>query len=78
MLNKINLNVLVLGRSLAAAATQTNSLQLPPIAAGQFKAAPADPAHDPLIWADVPDIAMIRVGKTYYMSWIFSVTANSK
>jgi beta-xylosidase len=31
-------------------------------------AAPADPAHNPLIWADVPDIAIIRVGKTYYMS----------
>ena len=28
----------------------------------------ADPAHNPLIWADVPDIAIIRVGKTYYMS----------
>ncbi|MFG6432904.1 glycoside hydrolase 43 family protein [Roseateles sp. LYH14W] len=25
-------------------------------------------AHNPLIWADVPDIAIIRVGKTYYMS----------
>ncbi|MFG6432888.1 glycoside hydrolase 43 family protein [Roseateles sp. LYH14W] len=25
-------------------------------------------AHNPLIWADVPDIAVIRVGKTYYMS----------
>jgi beta-xylosidase len=31
-------------------------------------AAPAYPAHNPLIWADVPDIAIIRVGKTYYMS----------
>jgi beta-xylosidase len=31
-------------------------------------AAPADPAHNPLIWADVPDICVIRVGKTYYMS----------
>lgn len=30
--------------------------------------APADPAHNPLIWADVPDMAIIRVGKTYYMS----------
>jgi beta-xylosidase len=29
---------------------------------------PAAPAHNPLIWADVPDIAIIRVGKTYYMS----------
>jgi beta-xylosidase len=28
----------------------------------------AKPAHNPLIWADVPDIAVIRVGKTYYMS----------
>ncbi len=25
-------------------------------------------AHNPIIWADVPDIAIIRVGKTYYMS----------
>jgi len=31
-------------------------------------AALAHPAHNPLIWADVPDIAVIRVGKTYYMS----------
>ncbi|KQV54779.1 hypothetical protein ASC95_29495 [Pelomonas sp. Root1217] len=28
----------------------------------------AAPAHNPLIWADVPDIAILRVGKTYYMS----------
>jgi beta-xylosidase len=28
----------------------------------------AQPAHNPIIWADVPDIALIRVGKTYYMS----------
>jgi beta-xylosidase len=34
-----------------------------PLAAAQAK-----PAHNPLIWADVPDIAVIRVGKTYYMS----------
>ncbi len=25
-------------------------------------------ARNPIIWADVPDIAMIRVGDTYYMS----------
>lgn len=30
-------------------------------------AAPA-PARNPILWADVPDIAMIRVGSTYYMS----------
>jgi beta-xylosidase len=30
--------------------------------------AEAAPAHNPLVWADVPDIAIIRVGKTYYMS----------
>ncbi len=27
-----------------------------------------DPAHNPLIWADVPDICVIRVGNIYYMS----------
>jgi beta-xylosidase len=40
-------------------------------AAGAEQAVPAAqvaPAHNPLIWADVPDIAIIRVGKTYYMS----------
>ncbi|MFG6432903.1 glycoside hydrolase 43 family protein [Roseateles sp. LYH14W] len=25
-------------------------------------------AHNPIIWADVPDMSMIRVGKSYYMS----------
>jgi beta-xylosidase len=25
-------------------------------------------AHNPIIWADVPDVAVIRVGDTYYMS----------
>ena len=25
-------------------------------------------AHNPILWADVPDIAVIRVGDTYYMS----------
>lgn len=28
----------------------------------------ADPARNPVIWADVPDVAVIRVGDTYYMS----------
>jgi beta-xylosidase len=40
-------------------------------AAKAAQAAPesqAAPARNPLIWADVPDIAIIRVGKTYYMS----------
>ncbi len=31
-------------------------------------AAFAQAAHNPLIWSDVPDIAIIRVGDTYYMS----------
>jgi beta-xylosidase len=31
-------------------------------------AAGAEPARNPIIWADVPDMAMIRVGDTYYMS----------
>ncbi len=25
-------------------------------------------ATNPIIWADVPDVAMVRVGDTYYMS----------
>jgi len=28
----------------------------------------AKPARNPIIWADVPDVAAIRVGETYYMS----------
>ncbi len=28
----------------------------------------AEPARNPVIWADVPDVAVIRVGQTYYMS----------
>jgi beta-xylosidase len=38
--------------------------------AGLFTLLPvrADPAQNPIIWADVPDLAMIRVGDTYYMS----------
>lgn len=30
--------------------------------------APAESARNPIVWADVPDLAMIRVGDTYYMS----------
>lgn len=28
----------------------------------------ADSAQNPIVYADVPDMAMIRVGATYYMS----------
>jgi beta-xylosidase len=28
----------------------------------------AEPAQNPVIWADVPDVSVIRVGDTYYMS----------
>ncbi len=44
------------------------ALVLASIASQPLPAASADPAHNPIIWADVPDIAIIRVGKTYYMS----------
>ena len=27
-----------------------------------------EPARNPIIWADVPDVAMVCVGDTYYMS----------
>ena len=30
--------------------------------------AQAQKAHNPIIFADVPDVAMIRVGDTYYMA----------
>ena len=42
--------------------------ELAPASSQPLAAARATPAHNPLIWADVPDIAVIRVGKTYYMS----------
>src|SRR5688500_20072181 len=32
------------------------------------KSAQTQNAHNPIIFADVPDMAMIRVGDTYYMS----------
>jgi beta-xylosidase len=44
------------------------ALVLASIAPQPLPAAQADPPHNPLIWADVPDIAIIRVGKIYYMS----------
>src|SRR6476660_1582002 len=44
------------------------ALVLASFASQPAPAEPAEPAHNPLIWADVPDIAIIRVGNTYYMS----------
>ena len=44
------------------------TLVLASVASPPLPAAPAEPAHNPLIWADVPDISVMRVGKTYYMS----------
>jgi beta-xylosidase len=44
------------------------TLVLASVASQPLPAAQPDPAHNPLIWADVPDIAIMRVGKTYYMS----------
>jgi beta-xylosidase len=44
------------------------TLVLASVVSQPLPAAPADAAHNPTIWADVPDIAIIRVEKTYYMS----------
>lgn len=44
------------------------TLVLASVASKPLSAAPAEPAHNPIIWADVPDISVMRVGKTYYMS----------
>ncbi|GAB3296386.1 glycoside hydrolase family 43 protein [Hymenobacter humi] len=35
---------------------------------GPAARAQAPPAHNPVVYADVPDLSMIRVGNTYYMS----------
>ncbi|MFP4540759.1 MAG: glycoside hydrolase 43 family protein [Opitutales bacterium] len=45
-------------------------LLLPYVLLGAIGAAPghAQPDHNPVIWADVPDPALLRVGDTYYMS----------
>ncbi|WP_082567638.1 glycoside hydrolase 43 family protein [Pelomonas sp. Root1217] len=53
-----------------ALAAEPSSGANPALRDGSSALAPAQPnrAHNPLIWADVPDIAIIRVGKTYYMS----------
>jgi beta-xylosidase len=44
------------------------TLILASLASQAHSAEPVVPARNPLIWADVPDIAVIRAGKTYYMS----------
>ena len=31
-------------------------------------------ARNPIIWADVPDLAAIRVGDTYYRDYLFNIT----
>jgi beta-xylosidase len=54
--------------SLLMALVLGSAASQPLLAAEAPPPALADPAHNPLIWADVPDIAIIRVGKTYYMS----------
>ncbi|MCD8165836.1 MAG: glycoside hydrolase 43 family protein [Bacteroides sp.] len=35
---------------------------------GFFVEASAQKAHNPIVWADIPDMSMVRVGDTYYMS----------
>jgi beta-xylosidase len=59
-LSRLPMNRSILSRLVALVLASVASQSLP--------AAQADPAHNPVIWADVPDIAIIRVGETYYMS----------
>jgi beta-xylosidase len=48
---------------------KTNFLKLAALVfAGLVPQVRADNAHNPIIYADVPDMAMIRVGDTYYVS----------
>jgi hypothetical protein len=44
------------------------ALVLASAASRPLAAAPAHPAQNPVIWADVPDISVIRVGDNWYMS----------
>ncbi|WP_200946924.1 MULTISPECIES: glycoside hydrolase 43 family protein [unclassified Roseateles] len=44
------------------------ALSVAPQGVAAAEASQTASARNPLIWADVPDIAIIRVGKTYYMS----------
>jgi beta-xylosidase len=55
---------LLMGLVLSVASQAVSAAEPTPAA----PASQAAPARNPLIWADVPDIAIIRVGKTYYMS----------
>ncbi len=47
-----------------------NSLYLVVMLLSLWSAVPvhAKPARNPIVWADVPDVAVLRVGDTYYMS----------
>jgi len=56
------------GGTVLAAEPSTGSNPALRDGANAVAAAPSSRAHNPVIWADVPDIAIIRVGKTYYMS----------
>jgi beta-xylosidase len=68
-MNIIKHSLAVLGMiAVPAFATSQVAEKLTSDASKAVPAAPANPSHNPLIWADVPDIAIIRVGKTYYMS----------
>lgn len=43
-------------------------ITVPPLMSDKAVAAENNYAHNPIIWADVPDVAVLRVGDTYYMS----------
>ena len=44
---------------------------------GQKSASTETGFTNPMIWADVPDMSMIRVGDTYYMRSLLSASCSS-
>ena len=47
---------------------QANGINLPKPTVRLQGTDSSDQAQNPILWADVPDISIVRVGKTYYMS----------
>ena len=59
----------VVGAAILASCAAPTTAQVPPAPKAPMKPiASTSMARNPIIWADVPDIAIIRVGGVYYMS----------
>ena len=59
---------MLLAAGLLLAATTTSATAQEAAAEKAAAEETATMAHNPIIWADVPDVSVVRVGDTYYMS----------